>query len=187
METFNDYVEAHSKLITFDAQKSIDDLFITLDSKLNSNSIVYTVGNGGSHSTAEHFSADLNLNFKRTGNSIKSICASSQIASYTALANDFSFESALAFYLENFIQEKDILIAFTASGNSENILRAISMAIKHNSIIYAFSGFSGGKVLTLNGIRNIHIPSQDGLYGEIENLHLMICHYIIDKLKGQGH
>jgi D-sedoheptulose 7-phosphate isomerase len=98
------------------------------------------------------------------------------------LSNDVSYEKALALQLENSFRKNDILIAFSASGSSINIIESIICAQNCSADVYSFTGFDGGKIQEINGINKIHINSKMGKYGEIENIHLMICHYIIDSI-----
>ena len=181
MDSFENYMFEHLNLVKdSDVEQNILKLINEILAGVNTDTIIYTVGNGGSYTTAEHFAADLNLTFQLCGQRIRSFCIGSQLSTQTALSNDISYEKALALQLDNSFRENDILITFSASGNSANIIEALLCAQKFELEAFSFTGFNGGKILKLDKINKIHINSRIGAYGEIENIHLMICHYIIE-------
>ena len=163
---------------------------ISLDTLINSiwnlakdsNSIVFTIGNGGSASTAEHFSADLGQMEKRTGYSIRSFCLNTQIALSSAFANDFDYTSVLARQLSSFANTNYILVAFSASGSSKNILEAIKFSLEAKKEVHCFIGFSGGEIIDIKNANVIYFPDPKQNYGIVENLHLAASHYIVDRL-----
>jgi D-sedoheptulose 7-phosphate isomerase len=163
---------------------------ISLDTLINSiwnlakdsNSIVFTIGNGGSASTAEHFSADLGQMEKRTGYSLRSFCLNTQIALSSAFANDFDYTSVLARQLSSFANTNYILVAFSASGSSKNILEAIKFSLEAKKEVHCFIGFSGGEIIDIKNANVIYFPDPKQNYGIVENLHLAASHYIVDRL-----
>jgi len=81
---------------------------------------VYVCGNGGSATTAEHFTNDL---FSK---GIKAICLNSNTSIMTMIANDFGYQYVFSKQLDLFATDEDLLIAFSVSGESPNILEAIT-------------------------------------------------------------
>jgi len=146
---------------------------------------VFTAGNGGSASTAEHFAADLGVgSFNRSaGSHIDVVSLSSNLSVITACANDINFGEVFSRQLlVHSPSEKDLLIVFTASGNSENIVNVMRVARRHSLEICAFTGFDGGVAAELADIP-IHLESMIGEYGIIEDIHLSICHAITQILR----
>lgn len=182
MISFQEYLATQVKFVSPKIENEIKSLLLCLLGKTDTDSVVYTIGNGGSHATAEHFSADLNLTLQRTGKSLRSICVSSQISTLTALSNDYSFEDTLDLYLQNFLKPDDVVIAFTASGNSVNIVRALKKSCGVTHHVFALTGFTGGESKLVPGVNSIHVETPTGAYGLVENLQLSICHYIIDQI-----
>jgi D-sedoheptulose 7-phosphate isomerase len=184
MQSFSEYNLAQNSI----AHKIQSDL--SLDILINSiwnlakdsNSIVFTIGNGGSASTAEHFSADLGQMEKRTGYSIRSFCLNTQIALSSAFANDYDYTSALARQLSSFASSNYILVAFSASGSSKNILEAIRVSLEVKKEVHCFIGFSGGEIINVKNTNVIYFPDPKENYGIVENLHLTASHYIVDRL-----
>jgi D-sedoheptulose 7-phosphate isomerase len=80
------------------------------------------------------------------------------------------------------LNKNSLVVTFSASGNSENIIRLHKSASSVGIPSYAFLGFDGGKVQALQNINHVLFKSRNGLYGEVENLHLAACHYLIDCL-----
>ena len=105
-----------------------------------------------------------------------------QVASLTALSNDFSYDVALQYLLENYLKAGDLLVAFSVSGNSLNIVNSVKYADNLGIEVFTFSGFDGGEVNKLSRDQGINIPTPEGEYGIVENIHLMMCHYLIDSL-----
>jgi D-sedoheptulose 7-phosphate isomerase len=184
MKSFSEYNLAQNSI----AHKIQSDLSleILINSIWNlakdSNSIVFTIGNGGSASTAEHFSADLGQMEKRTGYSIRSFCLNTQIALSSAFANDYDYTSALARQLSSFASSNYILVAFSASGSSKNILEAIRFSLEVKKEVHCFIGFSGGEIINVKNTNVIFFPDPKENYGIVENLHLTASHYIVDRL-----
>lgn len=184
MLSLSEYLSIHTKIAEeYKNTKSINELVECIYNLSEAeNSIIFTAGNGGSASTAEHFSADLGQMEKRTGHAIRSVCLNSQIALSSAFANDLNFQSAMSQQLSSYKNSNFIFVAFSASGNSENILRAVEITLAYGKEVFCFVGFNGGKVIKNNKIKTIHFADTRNDYGVAENLHLLTSHYIVDRL-----
>ena len=184
MQSFSEYILSQNSIA--DKIQSNLSLDILINSIWNlakdSNSIIFTIGNGGSASTAEHFSADLGQMEKRTGYSIRSFCLNSQIALSSAFANDHDYSTTLADQLASFKCSSYILVAFSASGNSKNIVNAVNFSLGAGKEVHCFVGFSGGEILTFEKVNVIYFPDSEKNYGKVENLHLSTTHYVVDRL-----
>ena len=184
VKTFSDYLKSQNFVAS-----SVDNS-TTLENFVGSiwnlaqdhNSLVFTIGNGGSASTAEHFSADLAQMEIRTGHAIRSFCLNSQIALSSALANDYDYSRVIEKQLSPFKNSNYILVAFTASGNSSNILNAVNFALEQNKEVYCFIGFDGGKLFEHKKAKQVFFPDSNRNYGIVENVHLAATHYVIDRL-----
>src|SRR5690554_182667 len=87
---------------------------------------IYIIGNGGSASDANHFVGEILGRYRKERKALGAISLVSDIATITAIANDYGFEYIFSRQLEGvFNQEKDILITLSTSGNSENIIEAL--------------------------------------------------------------
>lgn len=138
---------------------------------------VFLIGNGGSGACCDHMANDLCL----AGVRAQALTNTNNI---TCAANDFGFENIFAKQLEWLSQPADdtLLIAFSCSGNSENILRATAFASKHDMQIVTFSGKQPTNALRDAGHLNFYVPSQS--YGVVQLAHEALIHCAIDKIAG---
>ena len=139
---------------------------------------LYIMGNGGSSSTSSHFANDLlgmSLKFPNFNLRVESLGMNPAITS--GLANDYGFEYSYSKVLENKLNDGDSILLISASGNSQNLVRAAHVAKENRSSVLSFVGFDGGELKNLSDIC-VHIPSQIGEYERSEDLHLILNHFI---------
>lgn len=166
-----------------DIERELSELSSCLTQTIGSqDGIIFTAGNGGSASTAEHFSADLSQMKKRVGINSRSVCLTSNVALLSAISNDLDYADAPGYIFSTLFNKNSLLVTFSASGNSENMIRLHKAASIAGVSSWAFLGFDGGKIKVLQDKNRILFRSQHGSYGEVENLHLAACHYLIDVL-----
>jgi D-sedoheptulose 7-phosphate isomerase len=153
---------------------SIVELAAKMQACWNRKGIIYTCGNGGSASTAAHFTGDI-VKGLSTGKQtrFKSICVSDNVTAFSALANDLSYDEVFVEPLTTFLTSNDMLITFSGSGNSVNIIKAIEYANSINAISVAICGFDGGKA---KQIARHHIHAQVNDMEVAENVHVVIMH-----------
>ena len=146
--------------------------------------MIFIMGNGGSGSTASHFVSDL-LKTAITNNTkrFKAISLVDNIPVNLAWANDVSYDSIFSEQLQNFLKKDDIVICFSGSGNSPNIINAIKYGKERGATCIGITGMSGGKLSELSDYALI-VPSHDMLL--IESMHLLICHCIVNAIREQG-
>jgi D-sedoheptulose 7-phosphate isomerase len=143
---------------------------------------IFVCGNGGSAATASHFASDM----------AKGACSGRQprfrimaltdsVPTLTAYSNDMGSDCVFAEQLKNFARPGDVVVAFSGSGNSPNVLRAIEYAGSIGCRTIAFTGRDGGKLGPLAQL-NLQIPNPH--MGRIEDAHMiamhMICYYFMD-------
>lgn len=182
MNNLTSYSISHNESIKEMDQKFLMQLIGDIEKCILAKGTIYTFGNGGSATTAEHFASDLALMNKRINVKCSAISLNSQIGLFTAIANDVSYDEIFRYQIENVATAKDVFIGFSASGNSLNVLNAIECASSFSRQTYCFLGFDGGKILQNKSITPIHLKTSIGAYGLVENLHLILSHFIIDSL-----
>jgi D-sedoheptulose 7-phosphate isomerase len=139
---------------------------------------VFTLGNGGSASTASHMAADLAKNtIGPNMRRFRVLSLNDNAAIVTALANDLGYENVFREQLENLIRPGDLLIAISASGRSPNVLKALRYAQSQCAETACLLGFDGGEAASLCDVA-IVVPSEH--YGMIEDVHLIINHILVD-------
>jgi D-sedoheptulose 7-phosphate isomerase len=142
---------------------------------------IFIMGNGGSASTATHFVCDLAKNTRKEGwPHFKVIGLSDNMALFSAYANDEGYENVFAQQLANLVIPGDIVIAISASGNSKNVLNAVSLAKAASAITIGFTGFDGGQLCSMADI-SIHVNSN--IIEHVEDIHLMLEHMIVRSLR----
>ena len=143
--------------------------------------IVYTCGNGGSSSLADHFTCDfIKQSNNKTNLQIKSISLTSNFSLISAIANDINYDQIFSFQIEKLCKKNDVLFLFSVSGNSPNLVEAIKKAKKIGVKTISFTGFNGGKLAKLSDL-NLNFPIAN--YGIVEDCHTGIMHYLSQYLR----
>ncbi|MEG0512221.1 MAG: SIS domain-containing protein [Clostridia bacterium] len=142
---------------------------------------IFIMGNGGSAATANHFVCDFGKNAVQ-GNKrrfrILSVC--DNLEKITALGNDLSFDEIFRQQLMNLMNDEDVLIAISASGNSPDLVRALEYANERHAHIVSLAGFDGGKIKSLS---QVTLVAEMSSYERIEDMHLMILHMVVCFMK----
>ena len=142
---------------------------------------VFVMGNGGSASTANHMVCDMAKNTRKPGwPSIKIIGLADNMAIVSALANDEGYENVFSQQLANLVDQDDVVIAISASGNSKNVLNAVQVAKEYGAKTIGFTGFNGGQLGSMVDIQ-LHVPSN--CIEHVEDIHLMLEHLITQALR----
>ena len=136
---------------------------------------ILIAGNGGSAADSQHFSAELTGRFKKERIPLPAIALTTDTSALTAIGNDYGYEYVFSRQLEALGNEGDIFIGISTSGNSKNIIEAISKAKEKNIKIITLLGKDGGQIKDLGDI-NIIIPSNDT--PRIQEMHIMVLHMI---------
>ena len=128
---------------------SVERIALEILALKNNGGTLYLAGNGGSSSTASHFVNDLTkATSKETSRSnIKVTCLSDNVALITAISNDISYDEIFRSQIDGNITDKDLLIVISASGNSENLVKAVDYCKSNGVKTIGFLGFDGGILL----------------------------------------
>ncbi len=142
---------------------------------------IYVMGNGGSAATAAHVATDLSKTAAVAGAApVKCVSLADNAAYITAIGNDISFDDIFSRQLENLLEEGDLVLLVTGSGNSPNLLKAAALAKQRGATAAALLGFDGGKLKRMVDIAVLVASDQ---YGVIEDLHLAVNHILTFFLK----
>lgn len=141
---------------------------------------IFVAGNGGSASISDHLCCDFQKGTHMPGQKgidVRSLAGSTSLL--TALANDFNYESVFSEQLRmNNLEEKDLVILISSSGNSPNIIAAANTALQCSSWVIGLTGFQGGELRALTekfGV-SLHIPVEN--YGVVEDCHQALMHVL---------
>jgi len=145
---------------------------------------IYVFGNGGSLALATHWVSDFNKtvfshHLDEHSRRFQAIRIPTTEEELTAWANDVGFEMVFAGPLQNYLQDCDIVIAISSSGNSLNVVRAVELAKSKKVPIIGISGFDGGKLNELADAK-ILVPTEKGDYFTVEGVHGVILHLMTE-------
>jgi D-sedoheptulose 7-phosphate isomerase len=142
---------------------------------------IFIFGNGGSAATATHMACDLSKGGIVPGQPrIKAVSLCDNLPLLSAWANDSNYDNVFAEQLDNLIEEGDIALGISGSGNSPNILNAIQLANSRGALTIGFCGFDGGKLAQLV---DIPVVVRNNCMEQVEDVHLMIEHLITSYLR----
>ncbi len=153
----------------------IDAIVRVLKSTKTRNSNIYIFGNGGSAATASHMANDL---AKKSG--LKAISLVDNISILTAWANDVAYSEVFRKQLETLLRPGDVVVVISASGESENVIKAASYASSQGNKLIVLTGFEPKNRLAK--IADIAVVVQSHDYGIVEDIHLTLNHIISDSL-----
>ena len=134
---------------------------------------ILTAGNGGSAADAMHLAEELLGRFKSNRRPLPAIALTADGTLLTCIANDFGFEEVFARQVEGLGRRGDVLVLFTSSGNSENLLRAVRAARKKGLTVISLLGKGGGK-LSGKSHCDILVPSKST--ARVQEIHTLILH-----------
>jgi D-sedoheptulose 7-phosphate isomerase len=135
---------------------------------------IFFLGNGGSASTASHFVNDISLGSRQFENPFRAVSLCDNQAVITAIANDDGYENIFLQQLQTQAKPGDSMVCISASGNSQNLVKAVEWSKANQVYTISLTAFDGG-YLKQNTDLNIHVPTKIGEYGPAEDLHMVVC------------
>jgi len=181
----NDFAYAYFEqldqaLLSLNREKIEDAANILINSH-NNGGIIYSCGNGGSASIANHMVCDhCKLVSTDTDLTPRIYSLSSAIELITAIGNDISYDEIFAYQLRSLAKPGDALITISSSGNSENIVRAALWAKENKIPVISLTGFDGGRSAEIADV-NLHINADN--YGIIEDGHQALMHLLAQYIR----
>ena len=173
--TSTEYLEELKLAIDRLTTEEIDKFVNLLYEAYINEKFIFIVGNGGSASTASHFSCDL----AKTVGRFKVIPLTDNIALITALGNDEGYNKIFVGQIKNVISSRDILIAISGGGNSQSIIDAVIYANGVGAKTVGMTGLDGG---ILKNIVYLPIRVPSNFTQHTEDLHMIICHLVTARL-----
>ena len=152
---------------------------------LLNNHKILSCGNGGSAGDAQHFSSELLNRFESERPSLPAIALTTDTATITAIANDYSYDQIFSKQIKALGQSGDILLAVSTSGNSKNVCEAIETAHQRDMRIIALSGKDGGAMANLLDNNDIEIRVPADSTARIQETHLVVIHCLCDMIDRQ--
>jgi D-sedoheptulose 7-phosphate isomerase len=145
---------------------------------------IITLGNGGSAMTALHYVTDWNKSiFMSSGRSFRGRSLVDNMGLASAYANDCSYQDVFVEQLKNIAQPADLVVAISGSGNSENVIRAVSYANEIGCETLGLCGYSGGRLKEI--ARHVIWVGVDDMQ-LCEDVHAVFGHMVMQALCGSG-
>lgn len=171
------YIIQESKVLAALDVVAIDEALQLLEETMNNEGNIYVFGNGGSSATASHFQNDFNKGVsEHTEKKFRFICLNDNVPTIMAIANDIGFEEVFRFQLQGKLQEGDIVMAISGSGNSKNVLNAVEYAKEQGCKVIGLTGYNGGRLKELSDI-SLHAPVQSMQI--TEDIHMIFDHLMM--------
>ena len=157
-------------------REAVEQAGFLLEDAYQRGATVFVCGNGGSAAIANSFVCDHGKLIQTDTDVIPRIeSLSCNVPMLTAIANDLSYADVFLYQLRTQARPKDVLITISASGNSENVVRAAEWAVDHEMQVIAFTGFDGGR---MKDACNLHVHVDADNYGVIEDVHQSLMHLL---------
>lgn len=141
-------------------------------------------GNGGSAADCVHWAAEWRVRFKHDRRALRAEALTTDTSTLTATGNDFGFDKIFSRQVEAVGRKGDILVVISTSGNSENIIQAISAAKEKGIAVIGFGGKDGGKMAKLVDIPYIINSNVTARIQEMHELTMHILCELIDQWIG---
>ena len=158
--------------------QSIADQLIAV---IKNNGTIYSCGNGGSACDSMHLTEELVARYSKERPGIKAQHFVDP-GILTCWSNDYSFDSVFERQVQTFLSTKDVLIVFSTSGNSENIIKALKSAKQIGALSIALLGNKGGKAKNISDISLIISSKNTAI---IQQAHITIVHILCEIIEGQ--
>ena len=174
-EYIDDLVNA---LHTLDAN-SVNCLYNEMLEIMDNGGKVHFIGNGGSAATPSHSAGDWSKELK-----LPTLSHTDNIASLTAWANDTDYDNIFVGQLQTWLSPGDLLVAYSGSGNSSNVINGVTYALNHGARTVGITGNyregSGGK---LSQLADVSIVCNTTSMERIEDMQLIINHIVKEAVK----
>jgi len=175
---FDDSIEVITK--SKNLSEKLNQSTIKIISCLKNNGKVILFGNGGSAADAQHMAAELIGRFKIERESISAIALTTDTSVITSIGNDYDFNKIFSRQCESLVNENDVVIAISTSGNSDNVINGVLKAKEKGSFVIGLTGNSGGKLKSSADIL-LDVPSDDT--ARIQEGHRVIIHSLCELIE----
>ena len=181
VQFMNDYISDLSNALEILDPRGIENFASAVEEVMDNGGTVHFIGNGGSAGTPSHSAGDWSKEL-----ALPTLCHVDNISGLTAWANDTEYENVFKGQLETFLRPGDIVVGYSGSGNSANVLNGISFASEKGCTTIAvtgdYRGMGGGKLAEM---ADIAIIAQTESMERIEDLQLVVNHIVKESIKAK--
>jgi len=154
-------------------QKTIDSIVHCL----NSGKKIILFGNGGSAADAQHIAAEFLGRFKQERKSLPALSLTTDTSSITSISNDYSFDVVFSRQCEGLVENGDVVIGISTSGNSNNVKNGLDTSSQKGATTIALLGNDGGSI---KNSADISIVVDSSSTPRIQEAHRTIYHIICE-------
>jgi D-sedoheptulose 7-phosphate isomerase len=140
---------------------------------------VYTFGNGGSAADSMHFAEELVARFKRERRPLAAQSFAADSTVLTCIANDYEFDEVFARQVRAFARRGDVVIGFTTSGRSPNVVRGLAAARDTGATTVLFGGGEGTPAAEHADL-SLVVPSSST--ARVQEMHVLLLHLVLDEV-----
>lgn len=184
-QTIIESLELHKKLVAqFEAEclDTVAEIASMVAGILKQDGRIYICGNGGSAADAQHIACELVGRFMKERKALPAVAFTTDTSIMTAVANDYTFDEVFTRQVEAFVTDKDVLWAFSTSGESSNIVAAGKLAKEKNAKLLSFTGKAGS---TLEKMSDMCICIDSPNAFSAQQIHQIAYHIICDLVEQQ--
>ena len=171
-----DYISQQKNTLDTIPLEKVSEIVSIFREALRKDQQIFVFGNGGSAANASHFVIDLGKGSSdKTSRRFRCMSINDNTAWITALGNDYSYDEIFTRQLMNFAKKGDIVFVMSVSGNSPNLVKAVSWSKENGVLVIALVGGKKGKLAEL---ADLTLVVNDTHYGRVEDAHMGVCHMI---------
>ena len=178
---FDQYRKMLSDTLDGMNREGIQKLYELIEETRKNGKHLFILGNGGSAASASHWVCDFGKGINVEGSKrLKIFSPVDNSAIFSALGNDFGYETTLSEQLRNFLEPGDLVLSFSVSGSSPNLVEAHQYAREAGAKTACVVADKGGKIIGMSDFALI-VPSTN--YGIVEDMHVILGHAISQTIR----
>ncbi|MFZ1830742.1 MAG: phosphoheptose isomerase [Candidatus Competibacteraceae bacterium] len=151
-----------------------------LAERLRQGGKILVCGNGGSAADAQHFAAELVNRFEIERPGLAAIALTTDSSALTSIANDYAFEQVFARQVCALGRAGDLLLAISTSGDSPNVLAAMTAAQEIGMVTVGLTGRDGGRMAGQLAKNDLEIRASATATARIQEVHIVVIHCLCD-------
>ena len=162
----------------------IERIAVQVRDTLLGGNLLLTCGNGGSATDAQHLAEELIGRYRANRRALPALALTADTAALTCIANDFGYEQVFARQVEALARPGDLLVCFSTSGSSPNVVAALHAARSRGALGVALLGKDGGAA---RGLADLALVVASDDTARIQEAHLQVLHYICEVVEEAIH
>ena len=181
LQYISDYIDLEMRTLKQFDQEAAAEILSAMLRAYEEEGVIYVCGNGGSASTASHMANDFNKGISEyVKKKFRFYSLTDNVATMLSIANDISYDEMFRFQLQGRLRKEDLVIGISGSGNSMNVVNALSYAKEQKVQTVAICGYGGGKIKEIADIV-FHVSINNMQI--VEDVHLILNHLLMNVLQ----